>query len=454
MLPSPHIQRDTEFWFLDGNVVLVASGIGFRVYKGLLARDSRRFADMFSLPQPTGRSSIEVFDGCPVVHLTDFQGDVRMLLRALLGRHCQLLDSTHIDFVTTAALIRLGKKYEMQDPYNSALGVFKTFLSTRYGSWYDQPGPQLAEWQRYGLDPITAVNLARLTDANSVLHIAMYMCCQLNTDHLLRGTVRPDGTYEQLSPDDLRRCLDARVFLAKRKDAASEKVFHLSSPTYGCPNPAFCMVQLTNLWAQYKREFGSSCVEGWTINGPWHAYRWLSLDCYQRYHPLCSNCIAVVETQHRDACSQMWSDLPDYFGLRTVSSTPVTSSTHAQARLLSDTNTPRSSDPEHLPPPAAQVEVHSAYNRSFVEAWLSTQAAVQPEAVNEAAPAESTAAPTTPRDEAIALWNIHLQAAVAQLQMAHVAVGMMGLDSDSEPDSDSRTHSESTSNSDPELELV
>lgn len=81
--PSPTcIQRDEEFWFPDGNVVLVASGFGFRVYQGLLARDSPFFADLFSLPQP---NQAEVLDGCPVVHLTDCHEDLRALLEVQLG---------------------------------------------------------------------------------------------------------------------------------------------------------------------------------------------------------------------------------------------------------------------------------------------------------------------------------------------------------------------------------
>ena len=45
-------QRDTEFWFEDGSVLLVAGGFEFKVYRAVLSARSLVFKDMFSLPQP------------------------------------------------------------------------------------------------------------------------------------------------------------------------------------------------------------------------------------------------------------------------------------------------------------------------------------------------------------------------------------------------------------------
>ena len=69
--------RDEEFWFQDGNVVLVARNIEFRVYKGILANHSPVFKDMFSLPQPHDVSSAPT----PVVDLADSPSALRHLLR-------------------------------------------------------------------------------------------------------------------------------------------------------------------------------------------------------------------------------------------------------------------------------------------------------------------------------------------------------------------------------------
>ena len=46
-------QRDHEFWYDDGTVILIARNVEFRIYKGLLSDHSSVFRDMFSLPQPS-----------------------------------------------------------------------------------------------------------------------------------------------------------------------------------------------------------------------------------------------------------------------------------------------------------------------------------------------------------------------------------------------------------------
>ncbi len=51
---SDHLQSQChpEIWFNDGNIILVAGGTAFRVYRGLLAAQSIVFCDMFSSSTP------------------------------------------------------------------------------------------------------------------------------------------------------------------------------------------------------------------------------------------------------------------------------------------------------------------------------------------------------------------------------------------------------------------
>ena len=79
--PGSGFERSAEFWFEDGSVVLVAQNTGFRVYRALLARQSTVFANMFSSSAP---SSEEMFEGCPVVHVSDSAEDVAHFLGVLL----------------------------------------------------------------------------------------------------------------------------------------------------------------------------------------------------------------------------------------------------------------------------------------------------------------------------------------------------------------------------------
>ena len=77
--PSLQDYRTTDFWFVDGNIILFVEDVAFKVHRGQLVRHSDVFHDMFSLPQPVA----DTIDGCAWVELHDDPSDVLHLLRAL-----------------------------------------------------------------------------------------------------------------------------------------------------------------------------------------------------------------------------------------------------------------------------------------------------------------------------------------------------------------------------------
>ena len=81
---SAENERDREFWYEDGNVILVAGNVEFRVFKGILADHSPVFKDMFTLPQPDTTPSETV--ACPTVDLSDSPSDLRHILRFIIPK--------------------------------------------------------------------------------------------------------------------------------------------------------------------------------------------------------------------------------------------------------------------------------------------------------------------------------------------------------------------------------
>ena len=75
------LDQHEEFWFADGNLILVARETAFRIYHGLLTVQSQVFDDMFA---SASSSTHESLDGCPVVHLSDTPEDLAHLLHVLL----------------------------------------------------------------------------------------------------------------------------------------------------------------------------------------------------------------------------------------------------------------------------------------------------------------------------------------------------------------------------------
>ena len=76
-----NLKRDADLWMEDGNIVLVERDVAFRIYRGLLTKQSTVFGDMFATGDP---AADEHLDGCPVVRLPDAPSDLKHLLQFLV----------------------------------------------------------------------------------------------------------------------------------------------------------------------------------------------------------------------------------------------------------------------------------------------------------------------------------------------------------------------------------
>lgn len=72
----------SDFWFHDGNVVIIAGPAAFKVHRGQLERHSEVFLGLFALPQPPLHDQ-DTVDGCPSVQFHDSPSDVFYFLSAL-----------------------------------------------------------------------------------------------------------------------------------------------------------------------------------------------------------------------------------------------------------------------------------------------------------------------------------------------------------------------------------
>ena len=90
------IQRDGDYWFDDGNLILTAKNhdVGahpkkFRIHIGVLARHSQAFKEFneeaFQSASPDlDREEASTTSGrCPLVHLDESYHDVKAMLRAI-----------------------------------------------------------------------------------------------------------------------------------------------------------------------------------------------------------------------------------------------------------------------------------------------------------------------------------------------------------------------------------
>ncbi|RPD58813.1 hypothetical protein L226DRAFT_471169 [Lentinus tigrinus ALCF2SS1-7] len=132
MPAHPNLQhfRTTDFWFADGNIILLVQDVAFKVHRGQLVRHSDIFHDMFSLPQPVG----DMIDGCPWVQLHDDPGDVLHLLRALYDG-LYFTKRTSGDFCAVSAVLRLSTKYLIEHLRERCLMRLEADWPTTLGGW-------------------------------------------------------------------------------------------------------------------------------------------------------------------------------------------------------------------------------------------------------------------------------------------------------------------------------
>ncbi|KAH9932316.1 uncharacterized protein B0H18DRAFT_1115983 [Fomitopsis serialis] len=202
------LRHDGQLWYEDGNVILVASGIGFRVIQQL-----------FCVPQPPDS---QLIDGCPVVHLSDTAIALQELLLVLLrGKRYSEQDDPELDFLSYR--IRLAHKYGVEDILEESVQALEELYPTSLASW-----DQVRYERGFTSRTITAVNLARLTNTCSVLPTALYACCQLPVRVLFNGAVHADGTIDTLSPGDMITCMEAKVLFTRKHMENTVEAFFLA----------------------------------------------------------------------------------------------------------------------------------------------------------------------------------------------------------------------------------
>ncbi|KAJ7707827.1 hypothetical protein B0H14DRAFT_3525749 [Mycena olivaceomarginata] len=67
------LRSDSELWFTDGIVIIIACSVAFKVHRGQLRRHSQVFDDLFSIPQSKDQ---DLYDGWPWVQVYNCPSDV------------------------------------------------------------------------------------------------------------------------------------------------------------------------------------------------------------------------------------------------------------------------------------------------------------------------------------------------------------------------------------------
>ncbi|KAI0669334.1 hypothetical protein C8Q78DRAFT_978161 [Trametes maxima] len=316
---APDVFR-SECWYEDGNIVLIAECVAFRVHRGLLAQHSTIFHDLFSVPQPCTDAS-ELIEGCPVVHLSDTSDDVERLLRALYDGPSAFKYGERLSFSSIAPLLELAHKYNIEALRDDMVLRMRTVFCHQFSVFkssaefiYSPEGYTERILRSTALeivpsrDAIRSVELIRLIGETMMLPMAFYLCTLLPAATLISGSKLPNGRMAYLSPGDLAHCMEARVVLALRAYKARERIslFRgtetcVSSNAHGC-GPGIESV------------FGSPRATRDVDNVSTHALTdWGKR--IKRMAWLCKSCRTGLVEENNACQRHVWEKLPEDLGL-------------------------------------------------------------------------------------------------------------------------------------------
>lgn len=227
------VMRHETLWFDDGNVVIASEDMLFRLHRGIVCHHSQVFRDMFSAPH-TGEST-DVVEGCPVVRVSDSGENLASFFTLLYdgGKEWVVIlyvlsCSSHMNaalpspffnpdstpsFRAVRAMLILATKYDVEHVRAEALRRLHLRCYTTLAEYdaakslHRSKQPTTHHVSFYALDTIGLVNLARSFDLVELLPFAYLHLLLGDPADLMERVDYGSGEFEELSPQDLRRCL-------------------------------------------------------------------------------------------------------------------------------------------------------------------------------------------------------------------------------------------------------
>ncbi|TBU38340.1 hypothetical protein BD309DRAFT_532491 [Dichomitus squalens] len=310
-LPFVVYRRHEEFWFEDGNVILVArGGVGFRVYKGVLCEAGTAWGPMFS------RHDGPMHEGVPVIFLTDDPGNLTLVMRRLMPpQRMGAAPPSFLDITTLSACVRLGFKYGMDTLITHCRDFLLDLFPCDFDEWLDLEGRtflRTLEERAEFLVPL--VNLAHLLQYWYFVPAALLLACTVPEAQLVSGFDLPDGTTERLCAEDYARVAHLHSELRARLPVMLWELLDEFHPPSTCvKGPGECSASVKSpVVAHEIREWVLYCARN--SAHPLPMWGWLSDVVYRQ--GVCRVCHAWLENEWKVKLKEVWLELPDILGLR------------------------------------------------------------------------------------------------------------------------------------------
>ncbi|KAI0365136.1 hypothetical protein BV20DRAFT_954876 [Pilatotrama ljubarskyi] len=311
--------EDGDLWFRDGDVILHARAAGvsvaFRIYRDMLERESKVFADIFARSLPRARRTAE---GCPIIDLHEEPADVKVLLLVLFDGKDLYHDNDapiSVDFAQLSALIRMGHKYAIQDILEDGIARLKKYYPSDFDTWEDVL-TRTSYVNSGAANAPQVVALSRLTDTPSLLPGAFLDCCSTTTlvDTVLGEAGGDDSPcaytnmLSQLEREDVGRVIAGKAELTH---ARALRMFALlrSVPCEFCHRPERCALATQRTLQEYELSELKEATRGQHLFSPLHEWFWDGAENAR----LCGPCDATSMQLDNRMRIEAWCMLPKVF---------------------------------------------------------------------------------------------------------------------------------------------
>ncbi|KAJ7458038.1 hypothetical protein B0H11DRAFT_2062409 [Mycena galericulata] len=135
------MKRSEELWLSDGDLIIQAQNVSFRIHANALAENSTVFADMMEFPQNIGDGAKDKVDGVAVVRLFDSDADAAIFLKAIFDDSFFLPPPSPTSITLLLDVLRLSNKYDAQPLFRRALLHLEALYPTTLVAFRAIPEP-------------------------------------------------------------------------------------------------------------------------------------------------------------------------------------------------------------------------------------------------------------------------------------------------------------------------
>ncbi|CAA7266016.1 unnamed protein product [Cyclocybe aegerita] len=308
----PPVQRSEKFWIEDGNVILHVEDTQFRVHRSMLTRHSTIFKDVFSVPPPSSEQARDpVLEGCPVVKLSDRAGDMEQILSIFYDNASFLDLREDIPIGRLAAMLRLGKKYDIAYLRDEALKRFRsefpTTLEAFDASYGDTRGPSIDYDSPSDLDDIsTIICLSQEHGLPSIMPAACFnLVYYIPPEKILDEAVLPQELRNRciMGQDHLIRTVHNILFDWTESESFMSPDHCTGDHLDGYDRKKVLRELNDGLWLA---DDGSVWCFSPTLPG----------NVQETLSNLCASCSESVISYYHAARKEVWQELPIFFGFR------------------------------------------------------------------------------------------------------------------------------------------